>query len=429
MSPKERFIRAMIARLTESAKTEFYSRGGRVYVDTRTLKGEQLMLLEGGDFSRFLMQFAKKSDNILLRKADADFIIDNVSYYAEGVAKPLSVDNRAAFRGEQIVISTGWVNGELLVVEADSGSWGTEEVKERIFEPIAPAMCMTIPVKTLALRFPALLKEGIADFGEYHCLIAVSCATMMLPATFPHPFLVFTGDQARGKSTTMKLLLQLVDPYAGAELMSVGKDARDLIALCRDRHCIALDNISKLPFDEDLLSKMYSGGIFAARQMTTNSELSKAHMPRLRVMMNGIGTFFSRSDLLSRCIFIEHPVLTQKDEQGYDLFQSTEEIEGRWSHKLPEALGSLLSAMAAGWKLYKDRGGHIGKRSRCRYVEYAVIGECMAQAMGYEEDIFTEQVNRAAEDIKERAIEMDDCAQLVLAWLNGESATPHLPDF
>jgi hypothetical protein len=42
--------------------------------------------------------------------------------------------------------------------------------------------------------------------------------------------------------------------------------------------------------------------------------------------------------------------------------------------------------------------------------------------MGFEAGMFTEQVNKAAEDVRERAVEVDDCAQLVQAWLDGEKA-------
>ena len=419
---KEKFIRTMISGLTAPG-TAYYARSDRVYIDTAPLGGRGLMLLEGGEFISFLLQLAKTKENILARTADAELIIDHIRYHAAEVATPLSLDSRAAHKGPQIVLNTGWKGDKMLVIEPERSSWTEMAIEDRIFEPIPPEMALPVPLMRPALDFHSILKAGIADFGDKHCLIAVSCATMLLPATFPHPFLVFTGNQARGKSTTMKLLLQLIDPYADGELMTVGDDARDLIALCRGRHCIAMDNVSHLPFDEDLLSKMYSGGLFTARKMTTNSELSSAHMPRLRVMMNGIGTSFSRSDLMSRCIFIEHPALTTKNAAGEDIFVPIEQIERRWHAQIPAALGSLLSAVAEGWKLFLDQGGLEGKTSRCRYVEYAVIGECMSQVMGFEPGLFTKQINETAEAAQEGAIESDDCAQLVLAYLNGERGT------
>ncbi len=419
MEPKEKWIRAMISFLT-SDKAAYYVRGERVYVDTAGMKGGGLMLLDSQEFKSYMLETGKKMDNLLLRNGDAELVIDHVRYHASKVAVKLSEDNRAAHREGRILLNTGWIADQLLEIDPVNETWEVKIVEERIFEPIPAKMRLAQPVVRPAMSFPTILKEGLANFGESHCLIAATCATMLLPATFPHPFLVFTGDQARGKSTTMKLLLQLIDPKAGGELMSVGEDTRDLIALCRDRHCIAMDNVSHLPFDEDLLSKMYSGGSFAARKMTTNSELSEAEMPRLRVLMNGIGPAFSRSDLMSRCIFIDHPVLTKRNERGKDVFVPLEHIEERWAGQLPEALGSLLAAVAAGWKLFQAQGGLACKTSECRYVEYAVIGECMAQVMGFEPGMFTEQVYKAAASASESAIEADDCAQLVLAYLNGE---------
>lgn len=408
----------MIAFLTGD-RAVFYMRGDRVYIDTTVLKGKKMLLLEGAEFRSFILKLAKVTDSVLLRGADADLIVDHVLYHAIENAIPLAKDARAEFTEEGLLINTGWEGSKVIRV-LPAGGWEETTVVDRIFEPMSPKMRMTVPVMSEAKAFPEILKAGIADFGDHHCLLCVTCATLMLPADFPHPFIVFTGDQARGKSTTMKLLTQLVDPYEGAELMTVGEDIRDLIALVRGRHSIALDNVSKLPFDEDLLSKMYSGGLFAARKMATNSEISEVEMPRLRVLLNGIGAAFSRSDLMSRCIFIEHPVLTGGGMGREERFKSLSDVEDAWKEKLPMAFGSLLSVIGEGMKLYNERGGTKGKTAGSRFVEYCIIGECMAEVMGFDAGLFTKQVKAANEMQKEGAIAADDCAQLILAWLNGE---------
>ena len=413
---KTQYLHKMIAYLT-SEEVPYHFRGDRYYVDTRPLKGKRLLYVESNDFRSFLMNLAKKMDGLLLRRADADLLIEHALFHAQDVAKPLSSDARAMQDGKRFLINPGWENDKLIAIEPGK-PWKEVPQKEWLFEPMTAKMRMPVPEPREATTFPEYLKKGIADFGEHHCLLAVTCATMLLPADFVHPFIVFTGNQARGKSTTMKLILQLVDPYEKGELMSVGEDMRDIIALTRGRHSIALDNVSKLPFDEDMLSKMYSGGLFATRKMATNSELSEVETPRLRVLMNGIGNAFSRSDLMSRCIFIEHPALTTADEQ----FAPLSFVENRWRAMLPDALGSLLAALSGGLKIFEEKGGIEGKTSRSRFVEYCVIGECIAEAMGYEEGLFTKQVDAASEIQKEGAIAADDCAQLVLAWLTGERA-------
>lgn len=419
--PKDKFIRGTIAFMS-SEKTTYYMRGDRVYVDTRAFKGKKLLLLEGNEFRSFLLRHAKKTDNVLLRRADADLIIEHVYYHALENAKQLSTDARAMFAGKTLLVNPGWQDDRLIEIQED-GTWKERVQTDWLFEPMAPKMRMPVPEMREAKMFPEYLKQGIADFGSNHCLLAVTCATMLLPADFVHPFIVFTGDQARGKSTTMKLILQLVDPYEKGELMSVGEDMRDIIALCAIRHSIALDNVSKLPFDEDLLSKMYSGGLFATRKMATNSELSEVETPRLRVLMNGIGNAFSRSDLISRCIFIEHPLLMEAPAAGkQEQFASLSIVEERWRKMLPETLGSLLRAIGAGLKLFHERGGLEGKTAGARFVEYCVLGECISEAMGFPPGEFTKQINAATEHQKDNAIDADDCAQLVVAWLEGERA-------
>lgn len=416
---KDKYIRSMIAFMA-SDKTRYYRRGDQLYVDTRCFRGAHLMALDGPDFRSFMLRLAKTSDNLLLRHADIELIVQHVQLHAKEAAKVLSSDIRAAYVGEDLYFNTGWENGKVIKID-QKGVWEESKPSDRIFEPLPRKMSMAVPEMREPTLFPALVKQGIGDFGDMHCLLCVTCATMMLPSTFVHPFLVFTGDQARGKSTTMKLLIQLIDPYESSELMTVGEDIRDIIALVRGRHSIALDNVSKLPFDEDLLSKMYSGGVFSARKMTTNSELSEVELPRLRVMMNGIGTAFTRSDLMSRCIFIDHPAMTKNGADGREKFKSLELVEQRWLDMRPQLLGSLLRAIGAGLKTFRENGGYADKESESRFVEYAVIGECISQAMGFEKDLFTKQVHKAGEEMRSGAIEADDCAQLVLSWLGGES--------
>lgn len=419
VSPQEKFIRATVEFMA-SKNAQYYARGDRIYFDTTSMKGNKLLQLEGSEFRSFILRRAKAADNLLLRAADVDLIVDHVRFHAQDHAKPLAADARSTFIGDDLYINTGWEDGKIIKI-ASEGTWEEATPAGRIFEPLPPKMRMAVPKMRDATLFPELLKKGIGDFGDMHCLLSVTCATMLLPSDFVHPFLVFTGDQARGKSTTMKLLVQLIDPYDTSELMTVGEDMRDIIALVRGRHSIALDNVSKLPFDEDLLSKMYSGGVFSARKMATNSELSEVELPRLRVMMNGIGTAFSRSDLMSRCIFIEHPVFTKTGTDGRERFKSLAMIERRWAAMRPELLGSLLRAIGAGMHKLRESGGYEEKDSDSRFVEYAVIGECIAEAMGFKAGLFTEQVRKAGDEMKSGAIDADDCAQLVLAWLGGET--------
>lgn len=418
---KTEYIHKMIAYLTFPTMN-YHSRGERIYIDTRgKLKGTKLLNVQSPEFRSVLLRLAKRMDNLLLRKADVELIIEHVFYHAQEVAKPLSTDARAMQKDNLYLINPGWENDKLIAIEPGK-PWKEIEQKEWLFEPLPPKYRMPVPEPREATTFPEYLKRGIADFGDWHCLLSVTCATMLLPGDFVHPFIVFTGNQARGKSTTMKLIVQLVDPYERGELMSVGEDIRDIIALARGRHSIALDNVSKLPFDEDMLSKMYSGGVFATRKMASNGELSETETPRLRVLLNGIGNAFSRSDLMSRCIFIEHPALVTIGKDGAEDFAPLSVVEDRWKAILPDALGSLLAALSAGLKIFQENGGLKDKTSHSRFVEYCVIGECIAEAMGYEKGLFTKQVDAASEMQKESAIEADDTAQLAVAWLGGERA-------
>ena len=208
MPPRDKFVRSMIT-VFKSDKTNFYVRGDRVYIDTTILKRQGLMLFESSDFVSFILEVANKAEYLLLRTADVELIHDHVRYYAKEKAKALSNDTRAAWDGESLLLNTGWGDGKNIAIMSD-GKWEPVTSTKIVFEPLSSTMRMAIPVNQDAKLFPELLKTGIVDFGERHCLVAVTCGTMLLPSEFVHPFIVFTGDQARGKSTTMKLIFMRV---------------------------------------------------------------------------------------------------------------------------------------------------------------------------------------------------------------------------
>lgn len=436
ITPRERFIRAMIEGFSTETKA-FYVRRDILYFDTAVVGGKELIPLTSNEFVNFLLTFARHKSGVMLRSTDVDLIRDHITAYAKAIALPLSSDPRACWdatggKADRPVlwINPGWPDGRLILI-AD-GTWSIEQAPRRIFAPLPLSMAMPIPVDTPAEDFPALVKKGIVSFGDLHCFFCTVLATMMMPMDDVHPIIILTGEGAKGKTTTMKLMTQLVDPDQGNECMIVGEDQRNILVTCLYRKTIGLDNASRLPISDDLLSQMYAGGTVPERKLYTNNELSSIKVERMRVLINGVAPDFSKSDFFTKTIFLEQPQVTSRNAAGEERYQSLTAVENDWKKMLPKALGSLLNVIAGGLPYYQEwhaKRESEGRRADApvRFVEFAVMGEAFARQMGFESDVFTEQIRSLDRNSKEIAVGSDECAQLLTAWLEGERARVGTP--
>lgn len=421
ISARDKFIRGMIAGMKQDTEA-FYERRGDLYVDAALYGGKELVKLRSQGFTTFLLDLAHRNDNVLLKASDADLIADHVSSYADRVAKPLSSDPRACWVKNDLWLHPGWKDGKLIRI-AD-GRWSVEAAPGRLFAPLPQSMAMPVPVPTPASAFPSLIKQGIVDFGQYHAFFCTMMATMMMPMDDVHPIIIITGEGSKGKTTTMKLVTQLVDPDQGNECLIVSEDQRNILVTCLTRKTIGLDNASRLPISDDLLSQMYAGGTYKERQLFTNNEQSSIKIERMRVIINGVSPDFSKSDFFTKAIFLEQPRVTTKGADGEDRYISLSYVENRWRDMLPEAFGSLLTVIAEGLPHYqKWQARRIEEKrpadSMVRFVEFSVMGEAFSRAMGYKPDEFTAQVKALNATSKETAVQTDECAQLLIAWANG----------
>jgi len=156
----------------------------------------------------------------------------------------------------------------------------------------------------------------------------------------PYPLLVLQGEQGTGKSTSSQALKEMVDP-AGAALLAPTRDVDDLRVMATNCPVIALDNLSGLSAEmSDALCRLATGGGIAKRTLYTNSDMESCNLQR-PVMVNGIDDIATRSDLMSRALQIEMPLLP-------DAKKASE--SGLWAdfrQARPKILGTLLDMVVA----------------------------------------------------------------------------------
>jgi hypothetical protein len=268
---------------------------------------------------------------------------------AQGVQDALGVlEAHAVFQGEQhpVHLRVAELDGRVYLDLCDA-AWSAVEVNAGSWQLVNPA-----PVRfrrargMLALPVPEPGGEvdelrpfvNVAGDADWRLLIAWLLAAWR--AGGPYPALVLRGEQGSAKSTTGRILRDLVDPSV-SPLRAEPKEVRDLMIAASNGWCVALDNLSRLPdWLSDALCRLATGGGFSTRELFTDGEevLFDAMRPAL---LTGIEDVVTNADLLDRVLTIDLPTIPdERRRPERDLWRE-------FNAARPRILGALLDALAA----------------------------------------------------------------------------------
>lgn len=151
------------------------------------------------------------------------------------------------------------------------------------------------------------LLDGLLSLDRNPFLLLIGWMTNTFQTTGPYPVLIPSGSAGTGKSVLTKLIRMVLDPAGGSERAVVQslRQSDDLFSVAKNRHIIALDNISSLRgWQSDALSTVATGGGVEKRKLYTDSELATIDTMN-PIVFNGIDITGIGNDLLDRAIFLE----------------------------------------------------------------------------------------------------------------------------
>ena len=138
----------------------------------------------------------------------------------------------------------------------------------------------------------------------------------------PYPILVLQGGPGSAKSTTTRMIKNLIDPNE-ASIRAHPRSFRDMIISAKNTWVLAFDNLSEIPrWFSDGLCQLSTGGGYAVRKQYRNASehIFNAKRP---VILNGIDYLTTRSDLADRSIVIELPPISDEDRlREKDIWES-----------------------------------------------------------------------------------------------------------
>lgn len=248
--------------------------------------------------------------------------------------------------------------------------------------------------------------RGFLNVDDTTWRLVVAWLLASLRPRGPYPLLALFAEQGSGKSTTGRLLRNLVDPNS-APLRSEHRDPRDLMIGANNSWCLAYDNLSFVPaWLSDALCRLSTGGGFATRELYTDQDeiIFDAMRP---VMLTSIEEVATRSDLLDRCLIVWLPAIPEEGRRR------EEEIVTAFEKVQPQIFGALLDALSGALRELP----HTKLDRLPRMADFALWVTAAEKALGWDHGDFIAAYQGNRNSANDLAIESSPVGQPLLEFV------------
>lgn len=237
------------------------------------------------------------------------------------------------------------------------------------------------------------------DVGDGAYLLILSWLVTCFRPDSPFPILIITGPPGTAKTTATRLLKELIDPSVTPH-RSCPRNEQDLMIAATNAWVCSFDNVSTVPdWLSDAFCRISTGGGFSTRTLYENDDetIFSAKRP---IILNGIGSFASRSDLIDRAVVVElRPISKENRKSEREFWAGFERSRAVIFSGLVKAVSIALAnidsvdlkeaprmadfaewAIAAETGLGFDKGSFIKAYSRNREGSHAIVLEGSALA-------------------------------------------------
>lgn len=234
--------------------------------------------------------------------------------------------------------------------------------------------------------FNRFLKLFNLESKKYAILLSVYMISLFIPG-IPKVILVVSGTGGGAKTTTFKIIKNIVDP-SSADTFSFPKQINDLVQTLAHHHVNFFDNVSSISEEvSDLLCRAVTGAGFSKRALYTNDSDIIYKFKRC-IGVNGINIATTRPDFLDRSLIIKLKRINDNARR------KEEDIDREFEELKPSVLGYIFDVLV---KVLKYRKDHEGERllNGCpRMADFAEWGEIISRCIGYDDGEFINAITR-----------------------------------
>jgi Bifunctional DNA primase/polymerase, N-terminal/Primase C terminal 1 (PriCT-1) len=296
-----------------------------------------------------------------------------------------TLDARARFEGEvfpvfnRVAEYEGKIYLDLAdtdrnVIEVTSAGWSLTTASPVRFVRCKNMKPLQIPVSGGSLDELRPFVNVEAD-GDWMPLVSWLLAS--LRATGPYPLAILLGEQGSAKSTTARVLREVVDPCI-APIRCEPREVRDLMIAATNGWVMCFDNLSKVePWLSDALCRMSTGGGFGTRTLYSDADETVIEAQR-PVILTGIENLASQGDLLDRSLIMYMPSIPEEERIAErQLWESFTEAH-------PRILGALLDAVSCALRELPN----VKLRKLPRMADFALWVSAAESSLGWEPGAF-----------------------------------------
>jgi len=318
----------------------------------------------------------------------------------EGPEHPVYV--RVAGFGNDVYLDLG--DKDWQVVRVTAQGWQVIPGKDAPVRFIRRRGMLPIPVPTTGGNLEQLRQLMNLEDEDAWTLVVGFLLACLMPSG-PYPILLIDGEQGSAKSTTSRMICGLIDPRKPV-YRRPPKSERDLMIGAANGWLIAYDNLSGIePWLSDAICMLATGGGFASRELFKDGD-EKIFDATRPVLMNGIDSISSRSDLLDRALRLHLPRLDEAK------IRPKQEIDADFQRILPGVLGALLTATSAAIRGHRD----VKLERLPRMADFTRWVVAAEPALGWRLGAFLDAYMRSRNEADAAAIESSPVGRAVLAF-------------
>lgn len=218
----------------------------------------------------------------------------------------------------------------------------------------------------------------------------------------PQPIVVLTGGHGAAKTTTARVIKEIVDPaFEGAVFMP--PKINDIIPILEKNYCVIFDNVSNLQsWQSDLLCMVATRGTVSFRKLYTNKELAVTPL-RNFVILTGIGEIVSKNDLMDRSLFVRLERIPPEERK------TEEEFWGEFRLRKKEIITAIFFLVS---KVLAERE-NIELDTFPRMADFVKTGCALTKVVHDAERLFLYVYNKNKNESTADAINNDIVANIV----------------
>lgn len=310
---------------------------------------------------------------------------------------------RFAGKDDTIYIDLG--NHKWEQIKITKGVWSVITAKESPvkFKRTKNMKAMPYPVKGGSLNS---LRKFLNIHNQHEWVLLVSWIIGAMRPQGPFSILILQGEQDTAKSTTSKLLCDLIDPST-LKSRTLPKSERDLAISASNSWVNLFDNISRIvSWLIDALCRLSTGGGFETRALFTDDSTISFDVTR-PIILNGISDLATQPDLADRSLIVRFDPISDEKRKSERIFWK------EWEREKPGILGAFCDVISEALRNL----GKVEHKSLPRMADFSEWVMAAEPALPWEKGTFIKEYQLSRKNLVDTALDADPIWPVVVEFV------------